>query len=1152
RTDVLTGNLRPRFRPFALSQSAFTKRKCRPAKSIPQAENAVSGPAPTKDGHAFRSSTSIAKEAEGSGGEGMKQFLRNHPIFKALADEGFISRMVSALQPRIINDRETVIRKGEVGRALFFVARGEVEVVSEDGETIVNVMQQDTFFGEIGLLFDIARTATCRARGKCLILALTKAKFAEIAEDYPSVSAAIKLVAEERLAVFEKQAAKNVNVNFPDEARVGITYEDLRSVPLFKGCDTEFLHLLALKLIPEQYLLGEDVVCMGETSAEMYFVARGAAEVYGRDERHPFATIQTGSFFGEVGVLFNMERTASVRAASSVLDVFKLTRADMEEVLKGWQDIAAKIQAEAKSRLETISSRTAMAAAASAAVESDVDVLREQLKAVPLLKDCDDGMLQEMSLALELKAASDGEYVIRKGEPGHAMLIVAIGSAEVVSDDGKTVYAQISPGGFLGEIALFYDVPRTASVRARGELAYFELAKADLDRILKSEPRIEEAVRKKAAENYAQVTLREAKLKKVLDNVEAGKQQQQLGSAACASVAGKQAAYDVEATAERLKKVALFKDCPTPFLKQLAAYTSIRGCRKGDYVIRRGEVSSEMFFIVHGAIDVVSEDGRTVYDNIGEGSFFGEVGIHYRIPRTASIRVSTETCHLVILSKEALVAALKEYPDLYTTISLAAQNRLQLMNDRANKDQPAPSEDSNEVVIPAGCGSGGESAGPSKISQKSSGASISQGSSTGSGGRAPPRASDADSGVLAVTPVLPAKNPNPLWLFFRGKGEREKTRESHSTFDVARKDDKNPMFPSAAAQGKPGPKKKSKAIGNFFGGNGKVRPSASSKHDKSLAKAEASVATPRTRRCQNLLELDAEAVLYISWFLNPRDRARFGLVCNYTRRLTYAPQAWRHLDFGYDRMTDYLTPKVLDQLTARAGQSLVHVNISGCWMLHDADITVLASRCPSLESVVASNCWKLTDVGIGFVARQCGRLLKLDIAYSGQITSAAFDRHCMVRLRSLDLSYCKLIGDDGLENVFERASAIKIIRLRRCTRITDFGLYLVAKHCRAIETLDLTDCHGISDKCLQWIAGSCTPYQSLDLSHCSFVTDSAIAFFAESIKGLQRLKLRHCRRLTDAVATYLARMAPKLELLDITGCPLVTSAGRDVIRSRIR
>lgn len=1194
---------------WSLPNTAFARKPSRSVENILGTENAS-----VSSQH--RTSILRLDKEEPWSSDTMVRFLQNHSLFKGL-DQQFVARMSTMFQVRMLNDRESIIRKGDIGRALFFTARGEVEVVSEDGETILNVLKEETFFGEIGVLFSVPRTATCRARGRCLLLSLTKDKLEEVMSAYPAVREAVGMIAAERFAAYEKQTKQKMNVDFQDEMAVAITKEDLRMVPLFKDCTVKFLHSLALKLIPEQYAQGADVFKHGDLSAEMYFVVRGTAEVYRPEEQHVFATISPGSFFGEVGILFNLARSASVRASSQFLDVFKLTKSDLDEVLQSYPDIAVKIRSEAQIRMNAVQARAALATAASAAVASDFDVLREQLKSAPLFKDCDNGCLHSICLALKLKVIPAGEYLVRKGDKGDVMFLVAMGTAEVVSESGDAVYAEIAPGSFLGEVALFYDVSRTASVRARGDLTVFELAKGDLERVLKEYPSVEDNVRQKAAENYEQVKLREAKVKQVI-----------VGDAPTENRAAekeRETAYDVEATAERLKKVALFKDCTTSFLKQLAINTSIHSYRKGDYIVRKGDVSSDMFFIVHGSVQVVADDGQTVYDVMSEGSFFGEVGIHYRIARTASIRVDTETCNVVILASSALEEALNQYPDMIDMITLEAQKRFQLMQERSQQKVPEPSSvqklpvvsgksSSENMIVPAL-----QTASPKIEREKSKKRLFIVSTQTVQTTESVSSVQETGT-TVAITPITPVKG---IFGMFRKSGKKSKwfrsSEEADTALDVTtvtetekggdKKVDRERKRKCSAQKGrKPdssllehkerGRNQKSRRIFALDKGG---RDESSDKPKKTLkasilalfgfpfGKTKIGVepffgnvklrksAPSRTGPCQNLLQLDDVLFFLIFQYFTEREKARLSLVCRAMCELVDQPEAWPRIDIGSDRQRDCLDSHVVQHICFRAGNNLQHANFAGCWRLQDVDVVVLVRNCPAIKTLNLSNCWKITDLGFQTVSTTCSRMISLNVSYCSQMSSVTFSNHAMRHLQYLDVTYCKQLGDEGLEHLFQRAGGIRELKLRRCTRVTDFGLFLVAKYCRLLHSLDLSDCEQVSDKCLKWIATACSnlvnlnltfcrhitngglydlssgsqSFTWLDFSHCSQLTDQAIACFAESIKKLQFLRLRSCRRITDESADFLSRSAPQLLHLDVTGCPLVSSTTKLMIASRL-
>ena len=70
---------------------------------------------------------------------------------------------------------------------------------------------------------------------------------------------------------------------------------------------------------------------------------------------------------------------------------------------------------------------------------------------------------------------------------GDRLYIVKEGEAEVVArgEDGEeTELAELSKGDYFGEIALLRDVPRTATVKAKGSLELYSLERDDFQYLL--------------------------------------------------------------------------------------------------------------------------------------------------------------------------------------------------------------------------------------------------------------------------------------------------------------------------------------------------------------------------------------------------------------------------------------------------------------------------------------------------------------------------------------------------------------------------------------------------------------------------------------------------------------------------------------------
>jgi small-conductance mechanosensitive channel/CRP-like cAMP-binding protein len=80
----------------------------------------------------------------------------------------------------------------------------------------------------------------------------------------------------------------------------------------------------------------------------------------------------------------------------------------------------------------------------------------------------------------------NGEGIVRQGEPGQSMFIVARGEVSVLLEPGREEVARIAAGGYFGEMSLLTGEPRTATVVALGDVSVIEL-NADLFRRLAAE-----------------------------------------------------------------------------------------------------------------------------------------------------------------------------------------------------------------------------------------------------------------------------------------------------------------------------------------------------------------------------------------------------------------------------------------------------------------------------------------------------------------------------------------------------------------------------------------------------------------------------------------------------------------------------------------
>ena len=121
--------------------------------------------------------------------------LRAHPIFAGL-DDSQLARVAAVLVPRRLRTGQTIFSEGEHSSSMYLLSTGTVGTSKrlglaprdENGKSRQKVLVRlsaPQFFGEMGLLSDLERSATITAETPCQILELRREDFAHLAESDP-------------------------------------------------------------------------------------------------------------------------------------------------------------------------------------------------------------------------------------------------------------------------------------------------------------------------------------------------------------------------------------------------------------------------------------------------------------------------------------------------------------------------------------------------------------------------------------------------------------------------------------------------------------------------------------------------------------------------------------------------------------------------------------------------------------------------------------------------------------------------------------------------------------------------------------------------------------------------------------------------------
>jgi F-box/leucine-rich repeat protein 7 len=256
--------------------------------------------------------------------------LRSFPLFQA-APDSFLTAVGLHLKPQLYQPHDTILTEGETGKAMYWLVRGAVRVTSRDQESTYAELKPGAFFGEIGILMDIPRTATIIANMRSLVVRLNKEDLKKELPKFPDVEIAIMHEAQERLAILERKK-KELGGKRPAlplrqitgkrdredgdvvMAETGVLRDGevinaykkrkspspglsdviahsafgsggihvrplLKELPLFSSLPDDILHFIGMRAQPLTFPPFYDIIKQGTQGRDVFFIVKGEVEV---------------------------------------------------------------------------------------------------------------------------------------------------------------------------------------------------------------------------------------------------------------------------------------------------------------------------------------------------------------------------------------------------------------------------------------------------------------------------------------------------------------------------------------------------------------------------------------------------------------------------------------------------------------------------------------------------------------------------------------------------------------------------------------------------------------------------------------------------------------------------------------------------------
>jgi cAMP-dependent protein kinase regulator len=228
---------------------------------------------------------------------------------------------------------------------------------------------------------------------------------------------------------------------------------------LFRHLDEAQLEECVDVMVKKEYAKGDIIIKQGDLVAQYFFIlANGEVDVIVNGKQ--VAVLEVGRSFGEIALMYNTPRNATIQAKNEVVCW----------AMEGpaFRSMLMQYSMQQREKYESF------------------------LEAVPLLNSLTGWERGTIADALQAVEYDDGDIIIRQGEAGDMFYIIEEGECVVTQSrsihegvDSKPVtLMHLGPGQYFGEIALLKDQPRAANVIAVGRVKALCLNRRDFNLLM--------------------------------------------------------------------------------------------------------------------------------------------------------------------------------------------------------------------------------------------------------------------------------------------------------------------------------------------------------------------------------------------------------------------------------------------------------------------------------------------------------------------------------------------------------------------------------------------------------------------------------------------------------------------------------------------
>lgn len=249
--------------------------------------------------------------------------------------------------------------------------------------------------------------------------------------------------------------------------------DQLARTPLFGLLDAASLRRLIALVELVELDEGDVLFRQGDRADCLYVIAEGAVvPIVEGDPRRKLAVLETGEFFGEIGLVTNQPRNATIEAIVDTR-LLAIHRTVMWDLIGREPEVFTVLLRFLRDRLIDRLVRTSTFFAAFSRAER-TDVARQ----------------------FRFLEAQDGSLLIEQDRPADCVFVLLAGQMDVVTSDleGDKMLATLHPGEFFGAMSLSAPEPARAAVVASGKCWLLALPHRRFQKILAGNPNAVEIV----------------------------------------------------------------------------------------------------------------------------------------------------------------------------------------------------------------------------------------------------------------------------------------------------------------------------------------------------------------------------------------------------------------------------------------------------------------------------------------------------------------------------------------------------------------------------------------------------------------------------------------------------------------------------------